>query len=276
MDKFIKTIYLSLLISVWGCGQNINSNNESSNDKIESNNSTLLNGQNEYVDESQNTVSKIDSIKNVKVPDESNWQNSIYVDSLKMNLDSCYKFTIYSSTNPNSFRETGVYYYSKAKDFYFKLVDVSNNEIVNTNKARAINEIMDFYKQIFYQAASISNNISAELEYYNKNLALWPNQNTQMETDYEKNIFRVFIGKDSGRKIRLPQNHKWCLWEIGGVERITLEGFIPNFETEFLKNFVYSTALPVYLGDEKTYTIWNTASIEKKDIQVIFRACEKQ
>lgn len=88
----------------------------------------------------------------------------------------------------------------------------------------------------------------------------------------EEGVFEVEIERQGAMAVQLPSKGTWCLWEIQGGNRVWLEGYVPGASNGYGKYDVYSEQLPMYLGDEKKFTLTN-ASISS-GIVLVFKKCE--
>jgi len=91
-------------------------------------------------------------------------------------------------------------------------------------------------------------------------------------TRKEEGVFEVEIPKQKTVTVQLPKPGTWCLWEIQGGNRVWLEGNVPGAGNGFGKYDVYSKQLPMYLGNEKNFTLINPWI--GTSINLVFRKCE--
>lgn len=253
-----KILFLAAVIVVIGC-----SDSQRKNDKLSIESSDTVFVEPELIDSITSDTIPTREIKNVDLL----LYSSAYVDSIILNLDSCYQMAQHLSDEN---KEIGVLYYRTASRHFSKLQSIAfnNNEIFPKRKQRVLIDILDFYNRIF-KGRDGYYEFADQLKYINESTKGWPKEKSPMEQDLEDNVIRIFIGKGLLVDITLPDNGTWCIYGMKRTENILVEGEFPA--KGYGKFKITKAQLPVYFGETKNMTITNTNW--ENSIEVVFQEC---
>ena len=166
-----------------------------------------------------------------------------------------------------SYKSQGLKYYNLAYQNSIKIQNPKYN--LESYKFSVISRALKYYSRGFRNVGSLGGPFIEERNEINKDLEGWPDKKNDTEKDFEEGIFKVKIGRSSGKAIGLPSKGTWCLWEIKDDATIWLDGYLyNNGRGRFVMG---SKDLPKYLGNEKEFEIRNVSMFETT---LVFKMCK--
>jgi hypothetical protein len=142
---------------------------------------------------------------------------------LLANFDSCYYWAqtmrMQSGDDLDRIKQTGNIFYNKAYQNYLDLQKEGNYDLPR-NKSEVINKTMKFYAEIFNNKYASVANYSTELEFIKENLTGFPENESQIEKDFNDGTVRFIISSGAKLEIGMPKNGTWCLTDIEGGDRV--------------------------------------------------------